>query len=97
MYFLFGSVVLIALFCDLGSFYLGVRRLNSDGPSGVPFFGCVLVAVCGFSLAAMGFFEWEFSRNFVGGYFLLQLTLQIGVLYIIYQFVGRGDVDNTPQ
>ena len=75
-------IIILGLCIDIGTFYLGMRRLRGDGPSGVPVVGFVVVA-SGLAVLCIGD---AFTQAEVLGlakvYGLIHIMLNFGILLI---------------
>ena len=78
------SIISLAVVADVASFVLGLRRLRGNGPSGVPVLGSIIVCVAACLLVFCGEINWPEARWGIGLYFLSQLVIQIGVLFLIH-------------
>lgn len=78
------SIIVVAMSCDICSFVLGLRRLRQNGPSGVPFLGTAFFGSSALIASLCGVVDWRVARNAILIHTVLQVTVQIGVVYCVY-------------
>lgn len=82
--FILGIIlIVVALFVDLASFALGVRRLRGDGPSGVPIIGLLAFAGGALAIYKSGSIGWDQAITYAKWYILVHIMLQFGLLFMV--------------